>query len=171
MKTPREKFIEENPLAKFSIYTLLQAEELVVLGKSIKSTFDKIILRDNLVDLTEGDPYGKIWLWVLGTYEVIRTMADAKWKRCWSNQKYEEIVEFKRHLAHLRVPFAKQEHRTGGPLGNENSVFAFESTNASFIYRVKDRTFNVREEIDRFESLVRGISSNDVLRDLRDVQG
>lgn len=164
-----ELYLKHHPLKRFSLYTHLQAVTLIELGVSIKEQFDKMICEKNIVDMSSGDPYGNIWLWVIGVYEVTRTMADPKWKHSWRESKYSEILEFKQRIANLRVPFAKQEHRGNEKaIDGESSIAGIDFESKSYLYEVDGQVFNVRDEIDRFETLVKSISHGDILRDLRD---
>ena len=169
MTITANNFYEHYPLIKFSLYTHLQTITLIELGVSIKEKFDKIICGKNIVDMSSGDPSGNIWLWVIGVYEVTRTMADRKWKGSWRESKYSEIFEFKKRIANLRVPFAKQEYRGNEKaINSENGFFDIDFESKSYLYEVKGYVFNIRNEIDRFETLVKSISHEDILRDLRD---
>lgn len=163
-----DEFLNKNPLLRFSIYTHIQARTVMELGLSIKDKFDMMFLDDGTIDMRFGDPYGKIWLWVIGAYEVVRTMSDEKWKNSWSPNKREDILAYKKRIAALRIPFAKQELRNGRPIGNENSYVGTNHGNKSFIFRVSDNMFNIRDEIDAFDHLIKGIQHSDILRDLRD---
>ena len=162
-----EESILKNPIVRFSVYTHVQAKAVIELGESIKEQFDEMINDENVVDMSKGDPYGKVWLWVIGAYEVIRTMSDPKWKSSWSDVRYCQLLEYKKHIADLRVPFAKQEHRNGKVIKNENSIFGIDFMEKSYLYKVKGKVFNVRKEINHFESLIGDIQPEDVLHDLR----
>jgi hypothetical protein len=68
--------------------------------------------------------YGLFWLWLLGAYEVVRTMAQHK--HCFSVAVQDEIQVTKQELAAARMPFAKQEAQySGEPIYNELSVVGF----------------------------------------------
>lgn len=163
-----ETFISQNPLVRFSIYTYLQSQTLIRFGNSIKLQFDLILKEPGKLDLPKGDSYGDIWLWFVGAYEVVRTMADPKWKGSWSPQKHQEIVEFKKRIADIRVPFAKQELRSSRAVNAENSIFGVDHERRTYLFKIGDQIFDVRAEIEFFEELINGITSEDVLGDLRD---
>ena len=68
--------------------------------------------------------YGQFWLWVVGAFEVVRTMAGAK--ACFSQRVKDELGPLKKTLAFLRMPFAKQEYPGGGKkIGTEASVIIY----------------------------------------------
>jgi hypothetical protein len=170
MKMTYEEFITQNPIACFSIYTHAQADAVIEMGVSIKEQFDTMIQDGNVVDMSNGDPYGKVWLWVVGAFEVVRTMSDPKWKASWSEDKYLQILEYKKRIADLRVPFAKQEYRSDKAINHENSIYEIDFEGKSYLYKIKEKVFNVRDEINHFEGLINDIQLDDVLHDLRDNQ-
>jgi len=146
-----DAFVAANPLVRFSIYTHLQSQRVIELGSSIKARLDFILAEQGKADISEGDAYGDIWLWTLGAYEVVRTMADPKWEGAWSPERYREIVEYKRFLADMRVPFAKQELRSGKAVSAENSVAGVDHENRTYFFEIEGKVFDVREQIDSFE--------------------
>lgn len=48
-----------------------------------------------------------MWLWIMGAYEVVRTMSQAS--VCFSSRAQEEIKVLKRQLAAARIPATKME--------------------------------------------------------------
>ena len=48
-----------------------------------------------------------MWLWILGAYEVVRTMCQAK--TCFSSQALDELSRLKKLLSVVRMPAAKME--------------------------------------------------------------
>jgi len=159
-------FVAENPLLRFSLYTHLQSRAILDLGESIKFQLDSILRKQGKADVSQGDAFGDIWLWTIGAYEVVRTMADPKWKESWSESKYEEIVTCKRRIADIRVPFAKQELRSGEAITAENSIYGLDHDKRTYFFQIGDNVFDIREEIDLFEELISGISPEDVLGDI-----
>ncbi|WP_352296475.1 hypothetical protein [Pseudoalteromonas sp. 20-MNA-CIBAN-0454] len=50
-----------------------------------------------------------MWLWLLGAYEVVRTMHQAK--QCFSCRLVQDLTDLKKTLASVRMPAAKMEKR------------------------------------------------------------
>jgi hypothetical protein len=48
-----------------------------------------------------------MWLWMLGAYEVVRTMCQAK--ACFSDSAFNELARLKKALSVVRMPAAKME--------------------------------------------------------------
>jgi hypothetical protein len=166
-----EDYLKENPIMRFSVYSDLQIKTIVEVGDSIVEQFDWMIQKPNRIDMSKGDPYGKIWLWIIGTYEIVRTMSDPKWKDSWSESAYSRISAFKRKISELRIPFAKQEiRRKPIPVEREPSIHGFDFEGKSYLFEVNGTCYNIRNLIKEFEALIRSIKPDDVLCDLRQNQ-
>lgn len=93
---------DSNPLLSFSLYTAAQSETIERVGRkiiSICSTWDREVR-----DFQEA--YDFFWLWVLGAYEILRTMDHNS--RSFSPEFRLKVNSLKQELAIIRVPFAKQ---------------------------------------------------------------
>src|SRR5258706_8916923 len=121
-----DQLYRENPLLEFSVYTHMQVEITRRLGSEVLDTLDMAIAPpavEGATTTTDGAAlnraYAQFWLWVLAAYEVVRTMSQAR--GCFSVPLAGRLLEFKRHIAGLRIPFAKQEYARGGdqPIGSE----------------------------------------------------
>ena len=69
---------------------------------------DKMLAQEGIVDGDFNLAYGRIWLWILGAYEVVRTMCQAR--ICFSEEYLAKLTTFKTAMADIRIPFAKQEN-------------------------------------------------------------
>jgi hypothetical protein len=69
-----ERFLYEKPLVIFSVYTTIQVDIINGIGNEILSDLDKIACEGRV---SSTRLYGQFWLWVLGAYEVVRTMTNA----------------------------------------------------------------------------------------------
>lgn len=122
-----EKIIREmvakDPLIKFSHYTVFHVNYLRDLGGEINLKTDEFSC--NIIDAKEfNNCYGKFWLWVLGAYEVIRTLDQNK--VCFASSLQTRISEQKFVLAEIRMPFAKLELRgSSSRIVGELSVTSF----------------------------------------------
>ena len=129
------------PLVKFSFYTKIQSKIIIRLGDEIIGLSNKAFIENNAIDGScFKEIYGKFWLWVIGAYEIIRTMCDPLKKSVWVEKKFRELNSYKLKLAEIRMPFAKQVLRgTNNPIYGENSVHGFDRENKDFIYKIKDK--------------------------------
>lgn len=116
---------------------------MIQLGSEIGKALDKALDRESVDGESLNRAYGLFWLWVIGTYEVIRTMCQAK--SCFSEEVYDRLDRFKKHIATLRVPFAKQEYQGRQvPIKAENSM-KLEVEARDIVFSVKEQRFAARE--------------------------
>jgi hypothetical protein len=160
-----------NPLIAYSVYTHTQVEVIRALGNEI------ISILDNTININEGgthvvggpeimQAHGKFWLWILGSYEIVRTASQEE--GCFTDHVYKKLKTFKRKIAKLRIPFAKQEYADGGsspiPIKNEASIAGIDYATRDIIYAVKGNRYKPRELIFDFNELISGISIADILQ-------
>ena len=170
-----ERMLDENPLLVFSCYTHGQKEILDELGAEIVALLDNgILAREDGRVVVDGrffkQAYGKFWLWVLGAYEMVRTMDQAK--SCFTQSLAGEINQLKKQLSLLRMPFAKQElagKRQGKrqPVGAEPSVAGVDHAAKDFKYRVGDQILTMRGMIAEFGNVFAGVNRANVVADHR----
>jgi hypothetical protein len=158
-------FLRRNPLYVFSMYTGKQVEIVSELGAKIERLLDEAITASAVDGTLFQQIYGDFWLWVLGAYEIVRTMSQAKVS--FTPDTIGRINVYKRKLAALRIPFAKQEFaRNGGPIGGEPSVYGIDTARKDFKYEVGGEVYTIRELISGFRTLVASIDASHVLRPL-----
>lgn len=101
------------------------------------------------------------WFWVLGAFEVVRTMSTGK--NCFSERIAEQLKTLRTELALVRAPFAKQRFAGERTLSSfALSVVRFDRDPNSLVFRIKDVEVSGRKMIERFEEVVTGISLDDV---------
>jgi hypothetical protein len=170
-----EDLFQRQPLLAFSIYTQMQVQRLAAVSAEIRATLDRCIQPPGKDQqpieadaIVEGKDtlwaYTLFWLWTLGAYEVVRTMAQAAER--FSPEAGQRIKAFKDRIAELRIPFAKQEYRGRERQvieGGELSVHGMDSDTKDLLFEVRGQTFTVRTLMAEFEELVQSISRADVL--------
>ncbi|WP_172328335.1 hypothetical protein [Mangrovicoccus sp. HB161399] len=150
------------PLNLFSLYTAQQAEYLALVGTEISELSSSwgdgaLIDGEELVRCT-----GLFWLWVLGAYEVLRTMDQNA--ECFATGLQQRIKAEKQIIAQIRMPFAKQElNRRGGPVYAELSVTGFEK---GPYYDIGGERFRLPEVIGRFLDLMNSIGPENILQEI-----
>ena len=102
-----EQIVEQYPLVAFSHYLAGRVEVLLAIANEITENLD-VGFSDPSTD------FGRIqraeslmWLWMLGAYEVVRTMCQAK--ACFNSQILDELKHLKTLLSAVRMPAAKME--------------------------------------------------------------
>ena len=165
-------FLEANPICRFSIYTHEQIRTLTTLALELTSLLDAS-MQDGCCEAPAYiRAYGLFWLWILGAYEVTRTMCQAD--SCFSPSATQSLKSFKKKIAELRIPFAKQEYATRGrkaPIRSEASVWRISTSTKDLLFEVKGIEFSVRGLMREFELLMTSIKPQDVLEDHRNARG
>ena len=169
-----EAMLEENPLVAFSPYTHSQVEILSQLGASLLAELDAAIREKQIDGQRFNRAYAMFWLWVLGAYEVTRTMVQAR--SCFSGAFAERVATLKKRIAKLRMPFAKQEYAGGNrctsrPISGEASVTGIDCEARDFLFAVGEERFSVRALVLDFTALFKRVKRSDVLKDHREAYG
>ncbi len=162
-----DKMLSENPLVAFSVYTHSQVQTIRGLRGEITDVLDKSMTAGTLDAEGFQRVYALFWLWVLGAYEVTRTMVQAK--SCFPEPLVEKIILFRKRISLLRMPFAKQEYpgNNKAPIQAEASVYGVDTSNMDFTFKVKGNVLSVRELLNEFESIFTSISIEDIHCDHR----
>ena len=172
-----DELLLRHPLVAFSIYTDIQSRTIRELGNEILSCLESGITPSNdpsKPGTCDGDVlsrgYPKFWLWVLGAYEVVRTMCQAE--QCFSTELVTELRQLKRQLATIRMPFAKQElPGQRFPTYYEPSITGIRDSPADLRFQVKGQEISARELISEFERVFGKIRRADVIDEHRSSYG
>lgn len=159
--------LAKDPLVRFSVYSQIQAQTLRDVSAEISSLLDRTISEGKFVDGGNLNViYGRFWMWVIGAYEVTRTMSE--YKTCFSTSLNGRVDAFKRQISTLRMPFAKLQFKgSDKPINGEASIYSFDMEGKDFIFQVGEKQFPMRWLMGEFNSLITSIKPEDVLSDLR----
>ncbi|HAX90899.1 MAG TPA: hypothetical protein DCY07_01640 [Rhodospirillaceae bacterium] len=164
-----EKFLDENPLAIFSTYTHTQSQWVINLGKEIIAEL-AVALEEPKTVKTEHMTlaYAHFWFWILGVYEVIRTMDQHS--KCFAASLALEIKKHKKFIGKLRMVFAKQEYQyqKGKIINNEMSIAGFGKEFNTLIFNVEGEEFDAVKLIRQFEHFFLDIRREQIISDCRD---
>ncbi|MDP2406999.1 MAG: hypothetical protein Q8M50_12170 [Hydrogenophaga sp.] len=158
-----EKMLEEEPLFLFSLYTDMQARILVDTGHKILQCLDDGLVLPNGVKRPAREAYGLFWLWVLGAYEVTRTMSQHR--ACFAEPIASDIQAMKKNLHRIRIPFAKQElpgdkkQHVYGELAI--SYYDFEAKDEGFL--IGDEVIWMRRTVIQFEDFISCIKRHHIV--------
>lgn len=156
------QMLEVSPLMAFSVYTVSQVDALHRVATEIKLLSEPWGDVGPITDFQR--VYGLFWLWVLGSYEVARTM-DQNAMRCFSEGARARTAKMKRRLAEIRMPFAKQQLRGSNiPVYSEPSVAGIKG--GGMIFHIGSEIFNSIEIIHEFESFIESITPRDIVAEL-----
>jgi hypothetical protein len=151
------------PLVYFSLYTHLQVLAIQQLAVCIRTDLDKSISGAGVDGTGYIEVYSNTWLWVIGAYEITRTMCEAK--VCFSNGLHARLTELKKELAVIRMPFAKQELRgCKTPISGEASPTGVDVDSKDVIYTIEGKRISVRALLSCFDTVFGGITRSDILK-------
>lgn len=162
--------MNNSPLEKFSYYSKIQSDFLSRFSQEIFNDLEAAVGTDSSIDCTDfNNIWGRIWLWVLGSYEIVRSMD--QYRSCFSERVHPIIKETKSTLANLRIPMAKQEKR-GNKKGTvyEPSVASIDLENKDFGYEVNGGVLYFREIVRSYSGLIEELHDNDVLCSLDSIR-
>ena len=100
-----DDFEKHNPLVQYSFYANGRVRVLLSLGVEILAELDAAFPDDSGVlfqHLSRAEELS--WLWILGAYEVVRTMCQAK--ACFSERAHRSMKKLKYELSRVRMPAA-----------------------------------------------------------------
>ena len=160
------EMLNQNPLIGFSIYTQIQVRTLSAFGQEILDLLDSSMAEGSVDAQALNRAYGMFWLWLLGAYEVTRTMCQAK--SCFTAELSTKLIDLKKRLSALRIPFAKQEYeKKTTPIKAEASIYGVDRMRKDFKFEITGTVLSVRDLISAFESVFGNIKREDVLSDHR----
>lgn len=156
-----ERLLDDQPLLLFSLYTQIQSRILIELGQRICRMLDEIIFVSEVKASGVQEVYGMFWLWVLGAYEVIRTMSQHS--NCFSSQMQSKLASVKKSLNLVRIPFAKQELKwKGRKIYAELSISKVDIVTKDIIFNIEGKDIYVRQLVCEFVRFITGIKRDDI---------
>jgi len=159
-----EELVEHDPLIAFSWYLagrvrvlLSFADEIV---RHLDEGFSGACIDGGRVDRAES----LMWLWILGAYEVVRTMCQAE--ACFSARAISELRRLKKTLSVVRMPAAKME-KAGRkePVTSNRSPSGWNISNRDLLVNDPDETpdTSARQLFAEFDRVMSSIAKDDVV--------
>lgn len=102
-----EQLVEREPLTAFSHYLSGRVNVLCAFADEIIENLDKGFEGECVDGGRVERAESLMWFWLLGAYEVVRTMHEAK--ICFNERLIQELSSLKKTLATVRMPAAKME--------------------------------------------------------------
>ena len=102
-----EQIVERDPLIAFSHYLSGRVHVLLAIADEITENLDGGFFGQVVDGRQVERAESLMWLWMLGAYEVVRTMCQAK--ACFTQQTLDELNKLKKLLSVVRMPAAKME--------------------------------------------------------------
>lgn len=160
-----DHIVEREPLVAFSHYLSGRVNVLCSFADEIIETLDKGFSGECLNGEQIMRAESLMWFWLLGAYEVVRTMHQAK--ECFSERLAQDLSGLKKTLSTVRMPAAKMEKP-----GKKAAVTSNRSP-AGWDIEHRDLLVNDPKEspdisarwvLSEFDRLFSSITKSDVLR-------
>lgn len=157
-----EEYLNENPILGFSCLTHNQIIILDRIGHEIEYLLD-VAIEDGTVSYHEFERvYGMFWLWVLGSFEVIRTMYSARIR--FSPDLQIKLKTSKAKFAKIRIPFAKYKYAgRNEDIHGELSVSGVDTERRDICFSIEGEKYWAKVLIAEFRSLVGSIRADDIV--------
>lgn len=158
-----EQIVERVPLIAFSHYLSGRTNVLLDIADEIVENLDLAfscaIVNGGRLARAES----LMWLWILGAYEVVRTMCQAK--ICFSDKAFNELSELKKTLSKIRMPAAKMEkpgEKT--PVASDRSPSGWDIPSRDLLVNDPHAAPDVsaRHVLKEFKSVIASITKDDV---------
>ena len=159
-----DQVFDREPLMVFSFYLSGRVNVLCSLAKEIVENLDAGFSGECIDGGRVGRAESLMWLWVLGAYEVVRTMHQAK--ECFSERLAQELHDLKKSLATVRMPAAKMEKTGGkGVVPSNRSPSGWDVKNRDLLVNDPSESSNIsaRLMLAEFDRVFCSISRSDVL--------
>jgi len=163
MNEPREQveqFERDNPLWRYSPYLWGRVNVLLGIRIEILELLDRAFgAAVELESLSRAEELA--WLWVLGAYEVVRTMSQSK--ASFSPRLQTELLALKRQLGIVRMPTAKMELPGKRiPVTSSRSPVGIDAENRDILLGAPDHEISGRKLLASFYAVMSTIAPQDV---------
>jgi hypothetical protein len=156
--------VEREPLTAFSHYLSGRVNVLCSFADEIIENLDKGFSGQCVDGGRVERAESLMWFWLLGAYEVVRTMHQAK--VCFSDRLVQDLSELKKLLATVRMPAAKME-KTGkkAAVTSNRSPSGWDVENRDLLVNDPEESPDVsgRWILSEFDRVFSSVTKDDVL--------
>ena len=166
-----DEFEKHNPLVRFSFYAKGRVQVLLKLGVEILGELEAAFPDDSSVSFEHLARAEELsWLWILGAYEVVRTMCQAK--PCFSERAHKSLSNLKRELGRVRMPAAKMEAQGQSvPIESSRSAAGLSASERDLLVGDPSNPKSLRNLVVAFYSVFSQIDGSDILATHESVYG
>jgi hypothetical protein len=159
-----KEMVDEEPLIAFSWYLAGRKNCLMDLGDEIIGNLDAAFADCPVDGGRVARAEQLTWLWVLGAYEVIRTMSQAD--QCFAPELATALGALKCKLARARIPAAKMERpRKREPVPSDRSPADWDHAGRDlFVGDPTSLRMSARQLVSEFRELVASIKPADIVK-------
>lgn len=159
-----EQSFERDPISFFSFYLSGRVNVLCVFAEEVIENLDRGFSSQLIDGGSVERAESLMWLWLLGAYEIVRTMHQAK--HCFSGRVASDIGNLKGLLAEIRMPAAKME-KLGRkvPVTSNRSPSGWDAQNHDLLLNdpEESKAISARHVLAEFDRVFCGITKADVL--------
>jgi hypothetical protein len=157
-----EQEVAREPLLAFSFILSTRNNQLSTVADEILDLLDSGI-SENFIDGGSVTRAGILmWLWTLGSYEIVRTMCQAN--TCFSSKYMERLKSLKMKLAKIRMPDSKMEKQgKSQPVGSNRSPWCEVPKSKDLLIGDPEDSYSARDIIDEYFSVIYALTPEDVL--------
>ena len=159
-------YVERNPLLRASLYSQIQIEILLKIGAEIEQLLEQSFSSEGVAHGDYNRAYGLFWLWVLGVFEVLRTLTVDPYKSRLSESLRLKLDTFKGKVVRLRAPMAK--HKYAGSrqaIDSELSISGVSLPDRDFCFSIGSEVYWARKLIAEFREVILSVKPEDVRRE------
>ena len=162
---PTEKqILEREPLLAFSFYLSGRNNILLHLSDEIIKKLDDGFQDGKSVNgILIGEASTSMWFWLLGAYEVVRTISQAK--ECFTVEFITKINDLKRQLAIVRMPSAKMEEQgKSKPVNSNRSPDGWDVESKDLLVGSPENSKSARQLIQLYDITLCSLTASDVIK-------
>jgi hypothetical protein len=158
-----EETVGREPLIAFSHYLSGRVNVLMHIADEVIENLDDGFGTDFIHGGKVTRAETLMWLWILGAYEVVRTMCQAK--RCFSQTALVQLHQLKKQLSVVRMPAAKMEEAgVKIPVSSDRSAVGWVAARKDLMVNSPDAAdVSARALLDDFDRVFSAIRPEDIL--------
>ncbi len=157
-----DKIYEAKPITKYSFYLNGRIEILLETKNEIVSSLEALNDTGNSSE-NISNAEKLLWFWILGAYEVVRTMHQSK--ASFSEKVLKKLQDLKQVLAKARMPASKMEVKNKkqavtsfrSPIGIDVKAKDFE------LFTDDENFISAKSLLSSFEEVIKSITTKDIL--------
>jgi hypothetical protein len=159
-----EQSFERDPISFFSFYLSGKVNVLCAFAEEVIENLDRGFSSQSIDSGSVERAESLMWLWLLGAYEIVRTMHQAK--HCFNGRVASDIGNLKDLLAEARMPAAKME-KLGRkvPVTSNRSPSGWDAQNHDLLLNdpEESKAISARHVLAEFDRVFCSITKADVL--------
>ncbi|GFO57573.1 hypothetical protein GMSM_45800 [Geomonas sp. Red276] len=158
-----DQIVDRDPLIAFSHYLSGRVHVLLAISDEITENLDEGFSEQVIDSGRVMRAESLMWLWILGAYEVVRTICQAK--SCFSEKMLYELIQLKKTLSSVRMPAAKMEKAgKNAPVTSNRSPAGWDIANRDlFVNDPESANVSARFLLKEFDRAFSAITQEDVL--------